>query len=415
MHFVINRLYINKKKSAIGCHLSKILVFFPIEINQKNFDPFNIHTENIPSVVRKKVNPDTHFISDFDIYNTGKLDYESGKDRSFHYTIAKSLGLTELLEFEKNIKSFIFYKRQTESRKINAFERENESSRKTIEASKKGLEENEMIIKSLKAKQKITPDDKKIKESLEVINQLKQTYLTFIFNYNDLQITIQEYQKSYSEFIALNIKGGDYEVQQFLGMGLELLKEAENCPFCENSVDNKDTIALHVSDRLKRIESLNKATQKLNSTFNQLFEQLKTLFNQINIVRSSIHKETNLLVEKVDFIELLETENKFLSYASEFVGSDFFIEGQNLEENTNFIKNKFQFLFEYIKSNADIIESGFLKFVENIPALIEKRGIIISKIEQHISIKTLSDINFIIAFIKLLVIINYLLLLVIKN
>ncbi len=55
---------------------------------------------NIPIEVRSKINPNTHFISDFDIYHNGQLSFLSGEEGTFHNLIAESLGLSELLLFE---------------------------------------------------------------------------------------------------------------------------------------------------------------------------------------------------------------------------------------------------------------------------------------------------------------------------
>ncbi|SIN67363.1 hypothetical protein [Algoriphagus halophilus] len=359
-----------------------------ININQSDFKPFNIHEESIPSIVRQKVNPDTHFISDFDIYYKGRLDYENGNDKSFHYTIAKSLGLTELLEFEKNIKSFIYYKRQTESRRITALQKENKSSKESIETSKKALIEKNNLLDSVLKKQKNNDDEKKVRDLFEMLNTLKQNYFSFNFEFDDFIFKIATYRESYKEFIAIKVKG-DYKESQFLSMGLELLKESENCPFCRNSKDEIDAISLNVKTRIEKIESLNKVTQKLNNSFNQITEQLSNLINQINLARNKINEETKTLKDKVDFLELLEIENKFLSNISSLVGSDMFSEGQNLEENPNYIKDKFSFLFNYLKSNTDFINNQLFNYVVNdIPALFERRNVIISNIEKKISEKS---------------------------
>jgi hypothetical protein len=78
---------------------------------------------NIPQEVRNKINPNTHFISDYDIYHNGQLNFLKGDEGSFHNLIAESLGLSELLQFEKNLNEFIAYRRATESTRINALEK----------------------------------------------------------------------------------------------------------------------------------------------------------------------------------------------------------------------------------------------------------------------------------------------------
>jgi hypothetical protein len=353
-----------------------------IIINQEGFESFEIHNENIPKVVRQRVNPDTHFISDYDIYYMGKLDYENGDDKSFHYTIAKSLGLTELLEIEKNLKSFIFYRRQTESRRITALERENKSLTEANEKSQKEILEKEGFLKNLKEKQKNTPEDNRLKDTFETLNILRQSYLNYNLNLSHLIENAEEYQENFKEFTALKVKNGGYEELQFLNTGLKLLNETIDCPFCENSKNEKQVIETRVNERIENLESLHKSTQRLNSILNQLTEQLSSLINQLNLFKSEILKEIKNLQERPDFFELLELENKFLTYASNFYSSDFFSESFKIQESPNFFKNKFQFLYDFILRNLDYLKVEFLKFSDSIPSFLNKRKDIIQKIEH---------------------------------
>jgi len=73
---------------------------------------FFLDKPNIPKNVRKKINPNSHFISDFDIYQYGKLDYLSNGKDTFQNIIATNVGLSEFLEIEKQLYSFSSYKLQ---------------------------------------------------------------------------------------------------------------------------------------------------------------------------------------------------------------------------------------------------------------------------------------------------------------
>ena len=129
--------------------------FCKIETVSKTFDIQN--QPNIPNSVKKRINPSTHFISDFDVYQNGQLDYQNNVSRSFHNQIAKSLGLAELLDFDKHLKSFIAYRRVTESRSIKSSETNIKDQLKFIETNKKAISEKKIRLEQLQKNQKTNP------------------------------------------------------------------------------------------------------------------------------------------------------------------------------------------------------------------------------------------------------------------
>ena len=53
----------------------QVNIFCQVQTQSESFD-IQEHKENIPREIRDKINPDTHFVSDYDIYTKGQLDYE---------------------------------------------------------------------------------------------------------------------------------------------------------------------------------------------------------------------------------------------------------------------------------------------------------------------------------------------------
>lgn len=76
-----------------------------LETVDKHFDIKD--SPNIPESVKNRINPGTHFISDYDVYENGQLNFEKNVPRSFHNQIARSIGLEDLLEFNKHRKSVV--------------------------------------------------------------------------------------------------------------------------------------------------------------------------------------------------------------------------------------------------------------------------------------------------------------------
>jgi hypothetical protein len=200
------------------------------------------HDTNIPKSVRDRINPDTHFISDYDIYTKGQLDYEKNTQHSFHNIIAKSLGLTDLLEFEKNVKVFTLYRRQTESRNISTLKKSIENQQQLITNNEKSIGEKKQRLEVLKQQQADSPDDSKIKELFELLNQVKQISFQSTFNTEQFKSSIEQFNLAYINLISKEIKNAGINEIQFLNLGLELLKEHNDCPFCNNSKILKEEI-----------------------------------------------------------------------------------------------------------------------------------------------------------------------------
>lgn len=362
--------------------------FCEVTTNTENLTFSIKELNNIPESVRKKINPDTHFISDFDIYSKGQLKYnidepgDSEKD-TFHSTIAESLGLSELIEFEKNLKAFIYYSRRTETNRLSALKKDNEATLINIESTKKSIIEKRANIESLEKNQKEIPEEQNIKNTLSAVNQLKQTFVSFNFDYSSLVDSADKYLRTYNQYNSLNVKSGSIDELQFLNYGLELLRNSDNCPLCKNSNDTPQTIINNVQGRVNQINELNTITKELNQSFNVTIELLHNLFNQLIAFRGKINSEIDFIKDKVDFSDLLAYENKFFIYSSDYYGGDFFNIGKELESNQNFLKDKFSFLHQFILDYLETIKTDFKSFVKNIKTFIEKRESTISNIESH--------------------------------
>ena len=94
---------------------------------------------NLNNVVFKKnelelFNPSNHFISDYDIYHYGQLDFagKADDDKSFHYLLATTLGLGDFIRFESSLGELANYRRTTESGQLNKQQTELKETNKNI-------------------------------------------------------------------------------------------------------------------------------------------------------------------------------------------------------------------------------------------------------------------------------------------
>ncbi len=359
-------------------------VYCKIETVSSSFD---IQEDNIPSSIRNKINPDTHFISDYDIYTKGQLDYQKNSERSFHNTIAESLGLTELLEFEKNLKAFTLYRRQTESRNVSALKKSNDNLQKLIDTNTTAITERKVRLEVLKETQKENPDEKNIKEIQEKVNTLKNNSILFNFDTSQFATNVNQFLKAYNIFISKEVKNGGLNEVQFLTLGLELLKDHDDCPFCNSSNVQKDEIRNNANSRLKEIKELSESSQELNKALNAIIDDFKRLKNQLDLTKGKVTAELSSIQEKVELNELNESENKFLNYISELTSHDFIIEAFRIEDNPNYLKDKYRFVYSILTSYEEFLDKKIGAYISNISAFPMKRSELIRKIELSLSEK----------------------------
>jgi predicted nucleic acid-binding Zn-ribbon protein len=346
------------------------------------------HKDNIPKPIRDKINPDTHFVSDYDIYTKGQLDYEKNSQRSFHNIIAQSLGLTDLLEFEKNLTAFTIYRRQTETRNIGGLKKSNDNQQTLITNNEKAINEKKNILNQLKQQQSASPDDKKLKEVLELMNQTKQTVIQTTINSKQFASSIEQFNRAYTNLISKEIKNAGLNEIQFLNLGLELLKEHTDCPFCNSSKLLKDEVAISVNQRISKLKELNEVTQALNKAFNDVTDYIENLKNQIEVIKSRVTKELNSVKEKTEFNELFLLDNSFATETATLTAKEFLIQLFSLNENPNYLKDKNKFLFELFKSNAKFSETELNQFLTSLNSFNTKRTEIIQKVELEIAQNT---------------------------
>lgn len=348
-------------------------------------EKFTLQGLNIPKNVRDAINPNTHFISDYDIYYNGQLNYLEENGQSFHNLIAESLGLSELLSFERNLKRFIAYSRRTETTRINSLEKSNKDERALIATNKKALEEKNQKYIELQETQREQPQDAKIQELQKVIALIKQGNYSFQYDYQALLKNIAEYKLKYKEFSSLEFKTGNISQIQFFNLGLELLKENNDCPFCNSSKKSKAEINVYVSDKLRQIEAYNKINQELNKIFNITTENLDNFFNQIALLKGKVNQELNSIKDISEFSELTSFENTYLSYIEALQSNEFYMAGAVMNQNENFKLNRNKYLNSFFETQKAYINDELKTFVEVISLFAEKRKEILVNIESQLS------------------------------
>lgn len=340
---------------------------------------------NIPIEVRNKINPNTHFISDFDIYHNGQLNFLRGDEGSFHNLIAESLGLSELLQFEKNLNEFIAYRRATETTRINAIEKGIKEETQLIENNKKTLAEKKTTFIRFTENQQEQPETNKVQELQKTLAQIKSSNFSFQFDLKSLQNNITEFEQKYKEFSSLEVKSGNAAQIQFYNLGLELLKETNECPFCNNSKKSTDDIQQYASEKIKQIESFNKLNQELTKSQNFVTENLNNLFNNVALHLAKLKQELNSIKPSSEFSELASNENSYITFIESALAEEFYQIGSGLNNNDKYRLNKNEFLYSYFENQKDYIQIGLISFISELSKFAENRNLLIQKIEAQLA------------------------------
>jgi hypothetical protein len=349
-------------------------------------ESFTLQGLNIPEAVRIKMNPQTHFISDCDIYDFCKLNYISGDSNSFHNILARSLGLKELLDFEKNLKTFISYSRRTESDKIKAFEKSIKQDEDLIKSN------NEIIVKKQEQTRNIRSTSSESQtetfKAPALLAKLKLKSFGFDYDHKALTESIEIFRGAYKRMLAIGDNGNTTSRIQFLKLGLELAKSSDDCPLCNSSKKPKEELLHYLEERLTEIELYNTAHHEATKTFNLVTEKLDNLTNTLALFKSSLSAEYNEIKGHVEFADLTVSESEILLMLDVQLAQEFFAMISNLKENPKYVSDPFEFFESVFDVASDFIQNNLNGFLQRVTGYHQIREQLLKKIEGNIVFKS---------------------------
>lgn len=349
----------------------------------------SIKEEYFPEKIRKQLNPHTHFISDFDIYSNGQLNYGTDDNQSFHHLVAESIGLTELLNLNRNLLSFIQYRRDKEKRNNSALQKESKTLIESIGNWEKSQIEKKQTIEDLE-KQKISPkEDEKIKQIAEILSRLKLKNYSIEFSPHQFTKSFEEFAQIFAQYNSTGIHQRGQNEYEFLKFGLELVDKYNNCPFCNSSNKAPTEIKDYISKRITEIKDIGEIKQNLFFKSNEINGSISNLLSQIDRIEIGINSEIDSIKEFEEFAELSQGELQFLSYSSKYTANDFFNGakqlGGGLTENQD---EKFSRLKHFEESNTQFIKEELNAFISKIEQFIKFRLDKINEVEKKLSEKS---------------------------
>lgn len=320
----------------------------------------------------KTIYPDTHFISDYDIYNKGHLNYLGKNDdtESFHLLIASSLGLQDYLDFTNLLKSVSTYRRSKESNDRKKFIDNRNQLSEEIRKNQEQIAIKTDEIKKLKERN-IENVHEDSREKLAVtITSIKPTSFSFPFDKIQFQKVFDTYRNAQEKFIGLSVNPNLQTEAQFLSLGLELINHTENCPLCENSKSTLPDIKKKIEKRISEIKEFEVASKNLEQSIRNIHSVVKDVLTNLQSVGRILKNEFDKITaipelaqihkDEKELIELIANETRSLLEVDEKIS--------NIISSNDVLSKKDEAISKLIKHNESIL----LIDVANTPNAIEK-------------------------------------------
>jgi len=345
------------------CHFSNPFEDCEFKVITQSGETFYLDSDNIPFQIRKVLNPNNHFISEFDVSTNCKLDFESSQIDSFNSLIAKNIGLSELVDLDKEIYQFNTYNRLTESTNLKKAKSLVDDNNSKLLTYNKQIIELEEKLNSLK----VSSEDKSGNSNVEQKEKLKaliEKNYSFEYNSNKLREKIFFSNELRKEIKKISSNTSNISEIDFLQAGLKLLEHNNDCPFCQNSNISKNEIKSQVEENIKNYKEYTSKIKKLEDVASEIFEDLNIVFNKLFQLRNSLENEIkfsndNFIEEKYNDI-LTELRNTLINSTSHDIIGDFEI-NKNKFNNQSIKKNEFiefliergyDYLFDYLPTYA---------------------------------------------------------------
>lgn len=324
----------------------------------------------------KTIYPDTHFISDYDIYKKGQLNYLGTNDdsESFHLLIASSLGLQDYLDFTNLLKSLSTYRRAKESTERNRLVSNRNNLASEIKINKDQVNVKTERITELKANNASIVNDDSRERLTATITLLKSTSFNFQFDKDQYRKIFDNYRNARENFLGLSVNQNLQIEAQFLSLGLELINHSEDCPFCENSKSSVPEIKKKIENRILEIKEFETSSKNLEQSIRNIQNIVKDILIKLQSTGRTLKTEIDRMVavpelndiqrSGKELVDLLADETRALMEVDEKISniiSSNDVLSKKDEAITKLIQHKEAVLLIDITSTPSVINNFLLR------------------------------------------------------
>ena len=299
---------------------------------------FDIHTRRLfTESQKKKTIPETHFISESDIFEIGKCHHGSEySGRTVHKVIAEKLGLSDFIHFNTSIKELVTYRRTTETTRLKNNKTDIDNLKKSIEQSQKMLDEqSEKLIKLGKSnKNSIVDENKKM---IDILSNIKAMKVEISFERSSIEKALFEYYNTAQMLKHYGKVDLNKDYYNFLYQGLEQIKEtsAKDCPFCGSSSLRIGEIVKQVVNKLNTHKEYADLIDKRATIANRLASTFDYVISDIERYKIQFISENDKLEGCVSLLPIADTNKKLIAYFDIILDNQFSDITRNFEFQNN--------------------------------------------------------------------------------
>lgn len=336
--------------------------------------------------IKRVFNPSNFFISEFDIFETGKVRF-SGDDKdsnSLHSLIAFSLGLEEFIQLQTLLLQIPNYRRSKESSRRNALEKELKEKGLFIKNSQAETLSKSIEIEQLKKNRKEnTVSQINQLYKLDKLRRLTAKDFNVSINPDEFEPKLSAYKTAFTSFLSSEKNKNKITEMDFLNAGKELIHEFENCPFCLNSNNSIEEILLNVQNRLNALKEIQELDTEIKDQYRSLADfiwnstkELDRLYELITIERDELNQFPNLY-------ELNEKEGQIYVALAPIINDVQLNEyiysfTQKLIPN----ENDYQKLFDLLDQNKTLFNEFYPEYLKKLKELsIERKTFVENEIQ----------------------------------
>jgi hypothetical protein len=264
-------------------------------------------------------NPSSSFVSDYDIYHFGYIDYDEESEESFHKLFAKYLGIGDLIECNDYVK-FVKEKsrsgRKKEKDDYNKNKKRQIEIRNNISSWRNEIDRLKEEISKLSTEKEAEVDDKFTNKITSLISMMKSHQYPALPEIKHIEDIFDSYSDLYVR-IGANIKDNiNQDEILFLDKGLELLIQKKSCPFClssrkgyEDIKDNVETRIISAKEFIRLNQSLSQTFWNISDIINEILiklQELKLLLDSEIKALSSIAGNEDVISQFREYLNILD-------------------------------------------------------------------------------------------------------------
>lgn len=344
---------------------------------QTNSGEFSLDNKVFPNKKYLSLfNPSNHFISDYDIYHYGQIEFADNPENhnSFHHLLASTLGLGDFIELESILSQLPDYRRTTESINLSRLQKGEEEITKNIKEWQNLIAEKTKTLDDLKTQKSKVQINLSAKKKEEQLKELINQNFTYSFNLDLYEASIKNFIKQFQQIQSEETSEKQSIEKNFLEIGINLLHDVDNCPFCKDSKKSTDDIYAQTMERLTKLKHQLVESDKLKDAYKFLGEQLSSFFRETEFFYRNIIQERSNISLFSELKSILEIENDLYVALSPHLDDNALIERVNYYSKIAYPKNdEIKGFFDLVNDNEKLFLDKYKEFVNNINQFVVLR------------------------------------------